>query len=106
MRELLSHNHHEDTVTPTSCSLQLSNRNMLHARPSAKVTKIAQAFQSQVYISYGNRKADAKQAMNLILLWVTHWSEIKIECVWIDANEAIEELKDYFQNRFPLEDVV
>ena len=55
------------------------NKLGLHARASAKLTKIAGAFPCQVWISKGERRVNAKSIMGVMMLAAGIGSEIEIE---------------------------
>ena len=55
------------------------NKLGLHARASAKLTKIAGAFPCQVWLSKGERRVNAKSIMGVMMLAAGIGSEIEIE---------------------------
>ena len=55
------------------------NKLGLHARASAKLTKIAGAFPCQVWVSKGERRVNAKSIMGVMMLAAGIGSEIETD---------------------------
>ena len=49
-------------------SITISNKLGLHARASAKLTKLAGGFQSEISISRNDRRVNAKSIMGVMML--------------------------------------
>jgi phosphocarrier protein HPr len=60
-------------------STTISNRLGLHARASAKLTKLAGSFPCEVWISRGERRVNAKSIMGVMMLAAGIGSEVTLE---------------------------
>ncbi|MEP7099900.1 MAG: HPr family phosphocarrier protein, partial [Burkholderiales bacterium] len=49
-------------------SITISNKLGLHARASAKLTKLAGSFQSDVFMTRNDRRVNAKSIMGVMML--------------------------------------
>jgi phosphocarrier protein HPr len=73
-------------------STTISNRLGLHARASAKLTKIAGSFPCEVWLSKGERRINAKSIMGVMMLAAGIGSTIEVETDGVqeaDAHAAI-----------------
>ena len=76
------------------------NKLGLHARASAKLTKIAGAFPCQVWISKGERRVNAKSIMGVMLLAAGIGSEIEIETDGDQEAQAMDALLALLADKF------
>lgn len=76
------------------------NKLGLHARASAKLTKLASSFECQVWMSRNNRRINAKSIMGVMMLAAGQGAEVEIETDGLDEREAMDALlgliADYF----------
>jgi phosphocarrier protein len=76
------------------------NKLGLHARASAKLTQLASSFKSEVMLSRGNRRVNAKSIMGVMMLAAAKGTTINIETNGADEVEAMQALQnligDYF----------
>ncbi len=63
-------------------SITISNKLGLHARASAKLTKLASSFRSDVFMSRNGRRVNAKSIMGVMMLAAGLGAEVEIETVW------------------------
>mgnify|MGYP001191743530 CR=1 FL=1 len=68
------------------------NRLGLHARPSARLTAAASKFRSEVWLSKGSRRINAKSIMGVMMLAAARGSTLVIEADGVDEREAVEAL--------------
>ncbi len=80
--------------------IQISNKLGLHARASAKLTKLAGSFKSEIHLSRNGRRVNAKSIMGVMMLAAGLGSEIDIEIDGADEQEAMVALRDLIGNRF------
>jgi phosphocarrier protein HPr len=73
-------------------TLTISNKLGLHARASAKLTKLASSFRSDVFISKGDRRVNAKSIMGVMMLAAGIDSEVRIDASGDDEQAAIDAL--------------
>ena len=76
------------------------NKLGLHARASAKLTKLAGSFPCEIWISKGERRVNAKSIMGVMMLAAGMDSEITIETEGEQAQEAIDALLALMVDRF------
>ncbi len=78
----------------------ISNKLGLHARASAKLTKLAGGFQSEVFLSRNGRRVNAKSIMGVMMLAAGMGSEIEIEVSGPDEAAAMELLRTLIDSKF------
>ena len=76
------------------------NKLGLHARASAKLTKIAGAFPCQVWLSKGERRVNAKSIMGVMMLSAGIGSEIEIETDGEQEEPAMAALLALITDKF------
>jgi phosphoenolpyruvate-protein phosphotransferase (PTS system enzyme I) len=70
-------------------------REGLHARPATEFVKLARSFSADVEIVRGDKSANAKSAVKLMLLGVKEADEITLRADGADAAEALETLASF-----------
>jgi phosphocarrier protein HPr len=75
------------------------NKLGLHARASAKLTKMAGSFPCEVWISRGDRRINAKSIMGVMMLAAGPGSVIDIETNGDQEQEAMEALLALLANK-------
>ena len=81
-------------------TVTISNRLGLHARASAKLTKLAGSFQSEVHLSRGGRRINAKSIMGVMMLAAGMGSEVELETDGVDERVANEALMALINDKF------
>ena len=81
-------------------SILISNRLGLHARASAKLTKLAGGFGSEVHLSRNGRRVNAKSIMGVMMLAAGLGSEVEIEVEGPDEASAMEALRALIDGKF------
>ena len=81
-------------------SILISNKLGLHARASAKLTKLAASFASEVHLSRNGRRVNAKSIMGVMMLAAGMGTEIEIEVDGADEVTAMEALRALIDGRF------
>lgn len=81
-------------------SILINNRLGLHARASAKLTKLAGSFASDVHLSRNGRRVNAKSIMGVMMLAAGMGSEIEIEVDGSDETAAMAALRALIDGRF------
>ncbi len=80
--------------------VEIVNKLGLHARASAKLTKLASQFNCEVWVTRNNRRVNAKSIMGVMTLAANKGSHIQIETSGDDEVEAMTALvalvADYF----------
>ena len=81
-------------------SITISNKLGLHARASAKLTKLAGGFRSEIHLSRAGRRINAKSIMGVMMLAAGLGSEIEIETDGPDEQEAMGALRELIDGKF------
>jgi phosphocarrier protein len=81
-------------------SISISNRLGLHARASAKLTKLAGSFRSDVHLTRSGRRVNAKSIMGVMMLAAGLGSEVEIETDGPDEEAAMQALRSLIAARF------
>ncbi|MDO9159148.1 MAG: HPr family phosphocarrier protein [Burkholderiaceae bacterium] len=78
----------------------ISNKLGLHARASAKLTKLAGSFQSEVWLSRGERRINAKSIMGVMMLAAGMGSTVEVETSGPDEEQAMQALLALIADKF------
>jgi phosphocarrier protein HPr len=78
----------------------ISNRLGLHARASAKLTKLAASFKSEIFMSRSGRRVNAKSIMGVMMLAAGQGSEVEIETAGEDQEAAMDALAGLIEQKF------
>ncbi len=81
-------------------SITISNKLGLHARASAKLTKLAGGFRSDIHLSRSGRRVNAKSIMGVMMLAAGIGSEIEIETEGDDEHDAMVALRALVEGKF------
>jgi len=81
-------------------TVRISNKLGLHARASAKLTKLAGAFACDVHMSRNGRRINAKSIMGVMMLAAGPGTDVEIEAEGVDEARAIEALTALINDRF------
>lgn len=80
--------------------VEIINKLGLHARASAKLTKVASQYKCEVWVTRNSRRVNAKSIMGVMTLAANKGSIIEIETDGDNETEAMEALValvgDYF----------
>jgi len=78
----------------------VSNKLGLHARASAKLTQLAGQFGSEIFISKGAQRVNAKSIMGVMMLAAGIGITLKLEASGGDAEQALVALQALFDDKF------
>ncbi len=78
----------------------ISNKLGLHARASAKLTKLAGSFPCEVWISKGERRVNAKSIMGVMMLAAGIGSDVELETEGAQEQEAMDALLALMADKF------
>lgn len=81
-------------------TLTIKNDTGLHSRPADVFVRTAKMFESTISVKKGEKTANAKAILKIILLNVSQNDEITIISEGSDENESIEELKKLVESDF------
>ena len=78
----------------------ISNKLGLHARASAKLTKLAGSFPCEVWLSRGERRVNAKSIMGVMMLAAGLGSEVELETDGEQEQQAMDALVALMNDKF------
>ena len=81
-------------------TVTIRNKLGLHARASAKLTKLAGSYPCNVWMSRGDRRVNAKSIMGVIMLAAGLGSEVTIETDGEREQEAMDALLALIADKF------
>lgn len=81
-------------------TVTISNKLGLHARASAKLTKLAGSFRSDVFMSRNGRRVNAKSIMGVMMLAAGLGTEVEIETLGEDEQAAIDAIVALINDKF------
>ena len=81
-------------------STNISNKLGLHARASAKFTKLAGSFPCEVWMSKGDRRVNAKSIMGVMMLAAGLGSLVEIETDGPQERAAMDALLALMADKF------
>ena len=81
-------------------TVTISNKLGLHARASAKLTKLAGGFASDVFMSRNGRRVNAKSIMGVMMLAAGMGTEVEIETSGPDEQMAVDALVALINDKF------
>ena len=81
-------------------TVTISNKLGLHARASAKLTKLAGSFPCEVWLSKGERRINAKSIMGVMMLAAGLGSEVVLDTQGERDEEALSALLALINDKF------
>ena len=81
-------------------AVTISNKLGLHARASAKLTKLAGGFACDVHMSRNGRRINAKSIMGVMMLAAGLGTEVEIEAEGADEAQALDAIVALINDRF------
>ncbi len=78
----------------------ISNKLGLHARASAKLTKLAGSFPCDIWIARGERRVNAKSIMGVMMLAAGVGSTVTLDTDGAREQEAMDALLALIADRF------
>ena len=82
--------------TPTT----ISNKLGLHARASAKLTKLAGSFPCEIWLAKGERRVNAKSIMGVMMLAAGIGSTVELETSGEREQDAQDALLALIEDKF------
>ena len=79
---------------------EIINKLGLHARASAKFTQLSGKFRSDIWMSKGSRRVNAKSIMGVMMLAAGTGTKVTVETDGPDENEAMEALLALIASKF------
>jgi phosphocarrier protein len=78
----------------------ISNKLGLHARASAKLTKLAGSFPCEVWLSRGDRRVNAKSIMGVMMLAAGLGVTVEVETIGEREGEALNAIVALMNDKF------
>lgn len=72
----------------------------LHLRASSKLSQLATRFPCEVWLSRNSRRVNAKSVLGVTMLAAGKGTEVEIETIGEQAEEAMAALIELFASRF------
>lgn len=79
---------------------EIVNRLGLHARASAKLTRLAGEFESDIWMEKGSRRINAKSIMGVMMLAAGKGSKVAVEADGGDEAEALARILELIADKF------
>ena len=81
-------------------SVEILNKNGLHARPAAEIVKAAAKFKSDITISREDIEVNGKSIMGVMMLAAECGATILLRATGPDADQAVEALASIVAGKF------
>ena len=81
-------------------SVQILNKNGLHARPAAEIVKVSVKFQSEVTLVRDGMEVNGKSIMGVMMLAAECGATLVLRAEGSDADEALDALAALILNKF------
>jgi phosphocarrier protein HPr len=78
----------------------VGNKLGIHARVAAQIVKVANQFQSDIWILKSGNKVNGKSILDLLTLVCPHGSTVNVSACGPDASDALKALAILFQTKF------
>ncbi|MSS19607.1 HPr family phosphocarrier protein [Pseudoramibacter porci] len=85
-------------------NIVVMNKAGLHAKPASLFVQTANEFSSEIYISKGSTRVNAKSIMGVMILAVSKGDEILLEVNGDDEKAAMDRLTSLIENKFGMPD--
>ena len=81
-------------------SVQIANRNGLHARPAAEIVKTAAKYAAEITIARDDVEVNGKSIMGVMMLAAEFGSTVQVRANGPDADAALDALCTLIESRF------
>ena len=81
-------------------TVQIVNKNGLHARPAAEIVKISARFQSEITLVKDGMEVNGKSIMGVMMLAAECGSSLLMRAEGDDADAALDALSSLIVNKF------
>lgn len=81
-------------------TLTISNKLGLHARASAKLTKLAGSFKCEIHMSRNGRRVNAKSIMGVMMLAAGLGASVELETDGVDEQAAQDQITALVNDKF------
>jgi phosphotransferase system HPr (HPr) family protein len=91
------------STPPIRRTVTIRNTQGLHVRPAERFAKTAMQFASQIDVICESQRADAKSIMHLLTLGAKQGTELVLEAMGDDAQQAVDALSELVENGFAID---
>ena len=81
-------------------TVQIVNKNGLHARPAAEIVKISAGFQSEVTLVKDGMEVNGKSIMGVMMLAAECGASVLLRANGADEEQAVEAIAALIANKF------
>ena len=81
-------------------TVQILNKNGLHARPAAEIVKVSARFQSEITLVKDGMEVNGKSIMGVMMLAAECGSSLLMRADGDDADAALDALATLITNKF------
>ena len=81
-------------------TVQILNKNGLHARPAAEIVKIAAKFSSEITLARDELEVNGKSIMGVMMLAAECGASVVLKADGADAEQALDALATLIANKF------
>jgi phosphocarrier protein HPr len=81
-------------------TVQIVNKNGVHARPAAEIVKVSTKFQSEITLVKDGMEVNGKSIMGVMMLAAECGSSLLLRAEGLDAEPALEALSALIANKF------
>ena len=84
----------------TERSVQIVNKNGLHARPAAEIVKVASKFKSDITMVRDELEVNGKSIMGVMMLAAEYGSTLLVRANGPDADQAVTAIAELVERKF------
>jgi len=81
-------------------TVQILNKNGLHARPAAEIVELAAKYRSEITISRDGTEVNGKSIMGVMMLAAECGASIVLRATGDDAEQAVDAIATLIANKF------
>lgn len=91
------------STPPIRRTVTIRNTQGLHVRPAERFARTAMQFGAQIDVICESQRVDAKSIMHLLTLGARQGTELILEALGDDAQEAVDALAALVENGFAMD---
>ncbi len=80
--------------------VRVHNAKGVHARPSAKIVKLVEGYDAEVWIQRGDTRANAGSILDVMMLAACEGCELELSAEGPEAPQALAAVAELFEGRF------
>ena len=84
----------------TERTVEIVNKNGLHARPAAEIVKLSSKFKAEITIVRDDLEVNGKSIMGVMMLAAEFGSNILVRATGPDAEQAVNAIADLVAAKF------